>query len=192
MQRLSLENRLDRIGQHTVRARLFLDLWSYFSEEKTYHQIIDVMRDYNEFFRFAPHAFLATYIIYIAGIFERRNDTINLPLLISNSKKSSKISDRESAEIDRLILQAKPIADKITILRHNAFAHRNANVSYNDVFRQADVSPDQFRELTDLTLNIVNRLLQAHGMRNQYFTDLPQRAAESMMVALGGNRNDGC
>jgi hypothetical protein len=29
---LSLNQRLDRIGQHIVRARLFLDLWFYFEE----------------------------------------------------------------------------------------------------------------------------------------------------------------
>ncbi|SPP95609.1 conserved protein of unknown function [Bradyrhizobium vignae] len=30
-----------------------------------------------EFFRFAPHAYLSTYCIYMAGVFERKHDTID-------------------------------------------------------------------------------------------------------------------
>jgi hypothetical protein len=58
MHPLPLNQRLDRIGQHIVRARLFLDLWFYFEERDSRRQIIETMREYNEFFRFTPHAYL--------------------------------------------------------------------------------------------------------------------------------------
>jgi hypothetical protein len=56
MQQLSLDKRLDRLGQHIVRARLYLDLWYYFEADDTRRHIIETMREYNEFFRFTPHA----------------------------------------------------------------------------------------------------------------------------------------
>src|SRR5262249_53577438 len=43
MQPLPLNERLDRIGQHIVRARLFLDLWFYFEEQHSRSKIIETM-----------------------------------------------------------------------------------------------------------------------------------------------------
>jgi hypothetical protein len=48
MQPLPLNQRLDRIGQHIVRARLFLDLWFYFEEQDSRRKIIDTMEQYSE------------------------------------------------------------------------------------------------------------------------------------------------
>ena len=53
-----------------------------------------------------------------------------------------------------------------------------------DVFRMAAIEPRQLRELTDVSLEIANRLLLACGLQNQYFTDLPREAADEMMRAL--------
>jgi hypothetical protein len=82
-------------------------------------------------------------------------------------------------------MNAKPISDKVAILRHKAFAHRSAHISYNDAFQMAAVRPDQLRELTDIALAITNQLLLAQGLQEQSFSLLPREAAEAMMQALG-------
>lgn len=188
MQQLSLNFRLDRIGQHIVRAKLFLDLWIYFEGQDTRPKILDTMRDYNEFFRFAPHAFFSTYVIYISGIFDKRKGTISLTSLIAELKKLGNLNATDLSDIDDLLAQARPAAEKITILRHNAFAHRSANISYNDMFQKAHIKPDELRELTDVTLKIINRLLRAHGLSEQYFTNLPRESAEAMMTTLAAKK----
>jgi hypothetical protein len=185
MQPLPLNNRLERIGQHIVRARLFLDLWFYFEGRNSRRKIIDTMREYNEFFRFTPHAYLATYVIYIAGVFDRSKGTISLASLIRDVKLTGLLKRHDARVVDALLAQAKPLADKVAILRHKAFAHRSAHVSYDDVFRIAAVKPGQLRELTDVALDITNRLLLAQGLQEQYFTELPREAAQAMMKALG-------
>jgi hypothetical protein len=70
MQPLPLNQRLDHIGQHIVRARLFLDLWFYFEERVSRRKIIETMQKYSEFFIFTPHAYLVAYVIYMAGVFD--------------------------------------------------------------------------------------------------------------------------
>jgi hypothetical protein len=40
MQPLPLNERLERLGQHIVRARLFLDLWFYFEEGDSRRKIL--------------------------------------------------------------------------------------------------------------------------------------------------------
>jgi hypothetical protein len=188
MQPLPLNERLDRIGQHIVRARLFLDLWFYFEERNSRRKIIETMREYNEFFRFTPHAYLVAYVIYMAGVFDKRRDTISLAPLVREVRAAGHLKSPDAATVDALLLEAKPIADKVAILRHKAFAHRSAHISYNDVFKMASVKPNQLRDLTDMALKIANRLLLARGLQDQFFTELPRAAAETMMKALGAKR----
>jgi hypothetical protein len=183
-QALTLEERLYRAGQHVVRAGLFLDLWFYFEEKTTRAKIIETMRDYNEFFRFTPHAYFVAYVVHIAAMFDRRRDTISLPRLAKEMKAAGLIQRQEAAEVDALLDKAAPIAAKVTILRHCAFAHRRASISYDDVFKLAAVKPDQLRDLTVVALKIANRLLLARGLKDQCFTTLPREAAEAMMNVL--------
>jgi hypothetical protein len=182
-----LDWRLDRVGQHIVRARLFLDLWYYFEEHKSRQNIIETMREFNEFFRFTPHAYFASFVVYIAGVFETRSDTINLPALIKEMKTSGVLSIERCA-VDCLMEKAKPLAKKATILRHKAIAHRTNEMSYDDVFRLAGVRPDELRVLTDIALDIANRLLASSNLKQRDFTHLPIKAAEQMMVALASKR----
>lgn len=185
MQPLALNERLDRIGQHIVRARLFLDLWFYFEEQNSRRKIINTMREYNEFFRFTPHAYLAAYVIYMAGVFDKTKGTISLAPLIREVKSKGRLKAHDAAVVEELLAKAKPMADKVLILRHKAFAHRSAHISYDDIFKMAAVTPDQLRDLTDIALKAANRLLLAFGLQDQYFTELPREAAEAMMQALG-------
>jgi len=182
---LSFKERVDRVGQHIVRARLFFDLWFYFEAERTRAKILDTMEEYNAFFRYTPHAYLATYVIYIAGVFETgRSDTINLESLVREAKLDGRLSSKYASSAELILQEAKPIAKKVAILRHNAFAHRSAKTSYDDAFVRADVTPDQLRDLTDLALRVGNMLLSAAELQEQYFTSLPKAAAEKMMRAL--------
>ncbi|MET4328541.1 hypothetical protein ABIB80_004376 [Bradyrhizobium sp. i1.15.2] len=183
---LSIEQRLDRLGQHVVRARLFLDLWSYFELNDTRKHIIDTMRD-NEFFRFTPHAYLLTYCIYIAGAFEKRRDTTNFGALIRAMTSAGHLQGLQEEEVAALMLTAKSAAGKVAILRNNAFAHRTSAVSYNDVFDLAKVSPAELRELTDIALNLFNAMAAIRGVTKQHFTELPTREAKSMMATLANN-----
>jgi hypothetical protein len=181
---LPLDKRLYHAGQHVVRARLFLDLWFYFEEKTTRAKIIGTMREYNEFFCFTPHAYFVAYVIHIAAMFDRTKDTISLTRLVNEMKAGRFIQGRDAAEVDALLAEAAPIAEKVTVLRHRAFAHRSASISYNDVFKLASVRPDQLRDLTEIALKVANRLLIARGLKDEYFTTLPREAAEAMMKAL--------
>jgi hypothetical protein len=185
-QSLALDERLYRAGQHVVRSRLYFDLWFYFEGAETRPNIIGTMREYNEFFRFTPHAYFVAYVMHIAGMFDNRKDTINLTRLAREMKAAHQIQGQAITEVDALLAQAAPVASKVTVLRHNAFAHRSASISHDGAFKKAAVTAVQLRDLTELSLKIVNRLLLARGLKDEVFTPLPLEAAEAMMRALAG------
>lgn len=184
MSSLPLNVRLDRVAQHILRARIFLDLWSYFEEQQTRAAIISTMRAYGEFFRFTPHAYLMSYVIYIWGVFERRRDTINLRSLIEEIAATGVLQPTDTAKIEALWEKSAPIAAKLRLLRHEAFAHRSRKTSYNDTFKRAAVTANELRELTDVALEIANELLLVRGLEPQFFNPLPRQSAEELMQTL--------
>jgi len=102
-QTLPLQTRLDRVAQHIIRARLFFDLWFYFEGENTRPQIIETMRDYNEFFRFTLHAYLLSYVIYIASVFDGRSDTISLVHLPTEMERGGQLKGQQAVEVKALL-----------------------------------------------------------------------------------------
>ena len=114
---LRLEDRLDRAAQLVVRSRIFFDIWWYFEDADTRPAIIDAMLDYNEFFRFAPHAHFVAFVVHIAALFEKRGDTINLAALSREMKAAQLLSTTAASEIDTFFAQAAPLATRVIILR---------------------------------------------------------------------------
>jgi hypothetical protein len=117
-------------------------------------------------------------------MFDRTRGTISLTHLANEMKAARLIREEAIRELDALLAEAAPIASKVTVLRHYAFAHRSATVSYNAAFKKAAVTPTQLRELTEIALKIANRLLLARGLKDEVFTPLPLGAAKEMMKAL--------
>ncbi len=181
---LPIEERLETAAQLVLRSRIFYDIWRFFEGAESRPAIIDTMHRYSEFFRFDPHAHFVAFIVHIAALLEKRNDTINLPSLAKEMKASGLISTQEAAKADALLGQAAPLASKVTILRSNLFAHRSAALSYSEAFKTADVTPNELRNLTDIALKIVNCLLMVRGLKDHVFNTLPLTDAEAMFKSL--------
>jgi len=179
---LPVDQRLETAGNLVVRTRIFYDIWWFFKGEKTRPAIADTMQCYSEFFRFDEHAHFVAFVVHIAALFDKRRDTIKLPRLVKELK--GLISAQDHADVAALLDQATPLVSKVTILRNNLFAHRSAAVSYADAFKKADVTPNDLRDLTEIALKVVNRLLIARGFRDQVFAELPLEDASKMLKAL--------
>ena len=124
------------------------------------------------------------YVVHTAALFEKRRDTINLPSLTKEAKEGNLIPADVAVEVESLLSRAKPVAIKVTILRNNLFAHRNAAMGYDEAFKRAAVTPDQLRELAQTALQIVNKLLLARARNEHFFNELARKDADKMLKAL--------
>jgi hypothetical protein len=181
---LPINVRVDRAVQLVLRARIFFDIWFYFEGKDTRTPILDTMQEYSEFFRFMPHAHQVAFIVTIAALFDRSAGTISLPHLVREMTRNKQLSQQTQTELTELLDKAKPLESKVTILRHNAFAHRSAHTGYNDVFKEADVTPGQMRDLTDVALQVANKLAEVSGVSLGFFNEMPLEDATRMMQAL--------
>jgi hypothetical protein len=182
---LPVDERLITAGQLVVRARIFYEIWRYYEGAETRPKIIDTMNEYSEFFRFDSHAHFFSFIVYIAALFEAREDTINIPNLVRELKDLDAVSEVTISKITELLGQIKAHIKGVFKLRHNLFGHRSASLSYADAFEKASITPNQLLELTKIALQIVNFLLKERKLEEQSFNELVLEDAEAMFKALG-------
>lgn len=198
MNGLTLEYKCNILTQHIIRARIFFDLWLYFEEIKSRKKIIRTMNKYPSYFIYSIHSYFVSYTIYISGVFDNNRRTISFKSLINEMRSNYILNRDEFDSINRLLDEAGPVVGKIKILRNKAFAHRTAHESYNDVFKAASVKSDELLYITDVALDIANKMRQHIGLRNENFYDPPRLFAEKMMndlafrPELGGDNNEGC
>jgi hypothetical protein len=182
---LALDQRLERAAQLVILSRKFFDVWScleHAREQPATHEVMDA--HFSEFFVFTLHAHFVAFVVHMAALFEKRQDTINLRRLINEMKTTAMLPSKAAAEIDALLAEAEPLATKVSTLRNNLFAHRSAFLSYAEIFEMADVTEDELRGVTEIALKIANQLLEAKGHPDQSFNPAPLEQAEALLRAL--------
>jgi hypothetical protein len=183
-QKLGLDEQIDIARTQLVRARIFLDIWWYYHGSPTRSQSLDSMNEFSEFFKFDEHAHFTAFIVHVATLFDKRNDTVKLEKLGKSISSKSTVSAEIKKELKTLFRQANIIAAKVLILRHNAFAHRSDQYGYNEAFKLADVSPDEFLILTEKSKQILNLFLQVTKRGEVVFWDLPKEDLAKMLIQL--------
>ncbi|MGH8558557.1 MAG: hypothetical protein ACRESZ_14080 [Methylococcales bacterium] len=180
---LPLDERLNVAARLVTRARIFYDIWWFYEGADTRPKILDTMSIYSEFFRIDTHAHLVAMVIYLAGLFESRSDTVNFDALI-NEAEAAGVSKAAVDSARVLMREVASIPSKIAILRSNLFGHRSASLSYAEAFQKAELKPDQFRDLTVVGLKIANTLLKARGLDEQFFHELSREDVEMLINDL--------
>jgi hypothetical protein len=67
---------------------------------------------FSEFFVFTIHAHLVAFVVHMAALFEKRQDTINLRRLINEMKATAMLPSKAAAEIDALLGEVRAGSEK--------------------------------------------------------------------------------
>ena len=142
------------------------------------------MNEFPDFFRFDEHAHFAAFVVHIATLFDKRNDTVKLEKLRKIILKKFPVGDEIEKEWETLFQQANAIASKVLILRNNAFAHRSDEVNYNESFKLANVSPDEFLVLVEKSKQILDPFLKLLNRGEVIFWGLAKEDLTQMLTRL--------
>lgn len=181
---MNFDQKLEVISQVVARARIYFDIWWVYEGAATKQAYLGTMNEYSEFFRFDSHAHFVSMVLYLGQLFETRHDTLNLASMVKEAEQSAETSHDEVVAAAGEFAAAKVLATKVTILRSNLFAHRSSSLSYADVFRKAEITPDQLRELTEAALAVINRLRRAVGKEDKSFHALSREDVVDVLETL--------
>jgi len=140
-----------------------LDVFEFYQDPKTRRRIVDQMNEYIWFFRYEEHIYRFAFIIKLTGLFTKMKSrsTVNFHALAKDVR--NKMKNDDWIELRDLIASATPTVDKIEIIRNSAFAHRSAELDLNEAFKAAGVTRNELKKLTEVALDVVNRMAEAIG-----------------------------
>lgn len=141
----------------TVRvAWLNYEIWWVYKSADTRPEYLDVMNRYTLFFHTSIHAHFVALLVALYRLYETREDTYNIPIFIKRLREHGSIPDTELRELDALYAEAKPLWVKVNILRNKAFGHRSKAHTASEVFAEAGVTPNELRDLAEVTRKLLN------------------------------------
>jgi hypothetical protein len=119
------------------------------------------MNRYSLFFQTSIHAHFVALLVALYGLYETRDDTFNIPSLLKILKEQDALAEATLQLLDGVYKEAKPLWIKVSILRNNAFGHRSVAQTVEQVFTEAGVTPDELRDLVEMTQKLLNELTRA-------------------------------
>ena len=81
-----------------------------------------------------------------------------MPQLIKQLRKSNTISNQDLKKIDSDIEKLKPLWIKVSVIRNKMFGHRSNTLDHDGIWKEANVTPNQFKQLIDDSKRILNDL----------------------------------
>ena len=182
---LPLNERLNTVTQIIIRARVFFDIWWFYEGKETRPIIKSTWESYDQFCIFDGHANLIAYVVQITSVFDRNRRTMSLARIIEELESSKEIPAEALPELKSCLKEAEGICDRVKKLRHNLFAHRSASRAYSEVFKDARLTANELRTLSDISLRIANRLLAIRDLPEQFFNECPRKDLQKMFERLG-------
>ena len=190
MSTISVEQFLEELRQTATVACLNHEIWWVYKHQETRAKYIGAMNRFNPHFHTALHAHFVATIVALYRLYETRNDTYNVPrLMAALDTELGQDPAAMSAAKDLYQTEIKPLWIKVSILRNNAFGHRSTEMSVEQAFQQANVTPDQLAELIQKTKELLNNLSYGWN-RSRHAFNVHAREATIRMLECLLNRDE--
>lgn len=139
-----------------IAAGLNYEIWWVLRGQEARPKYVDVMNKYLGYFHVAIAAHFAAMLLALYRLYEKRRGTHNIPSFIDRVEKVGALS-KADADVARAKYAAiKPLWVKVSILRNNAYGHRTDEMTVEQVFQLAGITPFEFRDLIEKTKELLN------------------------------------
>ena len=171
--------------RHTIQvAALNFDIWWAYKQRRDRARFVDVLNTYPLFFQTSIQAHFAALVVALYHVYETRSDTFNVPRLLLRLENERALPRRTLASIRRREATAKKLWIKVCVLRHKAIAHRANTYSFADVYREAQVKPNDLRRLLKQTQRLLNRITRALDRSSHAFNLRALKDTRRMLADL--------
>lgn len=177
---------LDELFNMAFEAHSNYEIWWIYVNEIDRAKYLHVLIRYKEFFETMGNANITTIVIALYKLFDKHPKTLNINKIIEDAEKHKFIDSASKTTLNGLINKAKPLWKKITILRSNLYAHRREMLTVKQIYKIAQITPNEIKELMELGLQILNFMRLKMGMKSERkFEDFTSRDTHRVLEALG-------
>ena len=128
-------------------------------------------------------ACLISMTVSISRLFDKRKDSMSIAKILKEAQRDSVITPNEFKELDSKLRHLSPTAEKVKVLRSNLHAHRVRFRTVEDIYTEARITPNQFRDLISGVFTVLNELANKLGSMDW---SLKSAALEGFKEMVGG------
>ena len=152
---------VEELRQTMIGAGLSYDVWRVYTNPPDRREYLATMNRYALFFAISIHAHFVAMLVALYRVYETRDDTYNIPALLRHVHTEKILPEPVIANLQEKYQAAKPLWKKVSILRNNAFAHKTVDPTTDEIFKKANVMPDELRDLIEATKVLLNEISHA-------------------------------
>jgi hypothetical protein len=157
----NLAPHIEALRHNANVASLNYDVWWVYKSEKYRPVYAETMNQYLSFFETSIHAHFVALLIALYPIYETRKDTFNIPQLLKTLEKEGQIPFNVLTKANAIYAKVKPLWVKVGVLRNNVFGHRSDSEAIEEIFKAAGITPNELKELIELTKHLLNTISRA-------------------------------
>ncbi|MBC8416627.1 MAG: hypothetical protein ISS80_00365 [Candidatus Cloacimonetes bacterium] len=126
-------------------------------------KFIETMRRYILFFHTSIKSYFLTLIVSLYKLYDSNSKTNNFNKLLNLAKNECTFSKEELIQLEEKFNKARVIWEKVVILRSNYFAHLNIKFDEKNLYKQANITPNELGELIYISLEFFNLIREHYG-----------------------------
>ncbi len=151
--------------ERVIELTYCYEIWRALTNIENKDRFGSVCETYDDFF-FTIIRSLETSVVVIAYqlLGDRRNDVVSIRSLRESLPDGyCELSERIKSNIDA----RKDLISRVTSLRHNVYAHRNRDLTPQEVYEKAKITPNEYQSIVELAQKCVASLAEAFGERQE-------------------------
>ena len=145
--------------QHTVTvAGLNYEIWWVYESQDTKPKYLNTMNRYPLFFQTSIDAHFVATLVALYRLYETRKDTYSIPSLLRILRNQQALDQAAFDQLHQTYKKAWPLWVKVNVLRNKAFGHRSVAHTVEEVFKEAQVTPNELKQLVEATKELLNKI----------------------------------
>ena len=173
-----------RLLDECISARAHFQVW-WALGNRALPKYYETMSDFShvDFFHASNSGHFVLYLLSLGKLFDNNDRVASVKVLRESLRAEGKTS-----QANRIASELKPLAPlviRVMRIRNRLIAHNDLATNADDLFRKHGVSPNDLRELIDITSSLVNDAARELGLAERIFDSKRYEAATlSMLEAL--------
>ncbi|MDP8263852.1 MAG: hypothetical protein P9M12_00030 [Candidatus Aceula lacicola] len=128
---------------------------------------------YRDFFHYSAYSYLANMIVSLYKLYDStQENSLSILNFINIGARSNLISRDSLKELRESKKEALKIWKKIKVIRNSLIAHQCNRMTRSGIYKLAKITPNQMKELTNLSLLILNKISVSLGQKKRFFDGL--------------------
>ncbi len=170
-------------------AHYSYEIWWILISRDGRKKYLRAMLRYKEFFEPIARSTLTSMVIALFKLYEHKNNRLSLDIALKEAHSLRLIDSKLNKKLKRKIIEASTIWKKICILRHNLLAHRHHTLTKNEIYKLAKITPNQIKQLINLSLKIFNTLWTSLENKPKAIKEFTSRDTYRVLEILLNNLN---